>query len=710
MIGPGSGNEWPDRVWDPEELRRRAMALLAGSTLEEFERMSEVDVRALAHELRVHQVELKMQNEELRRALLERDEALDTYTDLYDFAPIGLVTFDVDGRIVEANLTAAALLSVYRGSFVGATLQSFLAVDSLPVFDRFRRGIIATGAKRGCDLEALASDGRRLILRVDGLAYAHGSGSPGRIRAALTDVSTRREMERALRENEEHFRSVVENAGDAIITVDAAGAVVLWNQAAATMFGRTFSEMRGRSLSAIMPEGLRSLHAKAVRRATAAHGSHGSGTTLEQVGVRADGTEFPVELTLGRWSAGSGEFFTGIVRDLSERRRAQEEHERLEEQLRQALKMEAIGRLAGGVAHDMNNMLTPILGYAEILLEDTPEADSRRADLQEILGAATRARDLTRQLLAFARKQTLDMRVLDLNAVVHGFQKMLSRMLRDNVSLELRLAPLLGVVRGDVGQVEQVLLNLVLNAQDALPNGGVISVATDETVVPDVGADAHQELLPGSYVVMTVSDDGHGMSPEVLEHLFEPFYTSKLKGRGTGLGLATVYGIVKQHGGEISVQSELDRGSVFRVYLPHTEGAPPVAGLPEESERVPRGTETILIVEDQERVRHVASQALRRYGYHTLQAASGAHALEVAAAQEEPIHLLLTDVVMPGMNGPELASRLRAAYPGLAVLFMSGYANEVMGRDGTLDVDVELIMKPFSVRDLATRIRRALDG
>ncbi|MHB8868656.1 MAG: hybrid sensor histidine kinase/response regulator [Thermoleophilia bacterium] len=710
MIGPGSGNEWPNRVWDPEELRRRAMALLAGSTLEEFERMSEADVRALAHELRVHQVELEMQNEELRRALLERDEALDTYTDLYDFAPIGLVTFDVDGRIVEANLTAAALLSVYRGSFVGATLQSFLAVDSLPVFDRFRRSIIATGAKRGCDLEALASDGRHLILRVDGLAYAHGSGSPGRIRAALTDVSTSREMERALRENEEHFRSVVENAGDAIITVDAAGAVVLWNQAAATMFGRTFNEMRGRSLSAIMPEGLQSLHTSALRRAAASHGSRGSGATLEQIGVRADGKEFPVELTLARWSAGSGEFFTGIVRDLSERRRAQEEHERLEEQLRQALKMEAIGRLAGGVAHDMNNMLTPILGYAEILLEDTPETDSRRADLQEILGAATRARDLTRQLLAFARKQTLDMQVLDLNAVVHGFQKMLSRMLRDNVSLELRLAPLLGVVRGDVGQVEQVLLNLVLNAQDALPNGGVISVATDETVVRDVGSDAHQELLPGSYVVMTVSDDGHGMSPEVLEHLFEPFYTSKLKGRGTGLGLATVYGIVKQHGGEIFVQSELDRGSVFRVYLPHTEGAPPVAELPEEGERVPRGTETILIVEDQDRVRHVASQALRRYGYHTLEASSGDNALEVAAAQEGPIHLLLTDVVMPGMNGPELASRLRDAYPGVAVLFMSGYAGEVLGRDGTLDADVELIMKPFSVRDLATRIRRALDG
>lgn len=710
MVGKGGDSGgWPDRMWDPEDLRRRALDLLGGEELEGFQRMSEPDVRALAHELRVHRVELEMQNDELRRALLERDEALDKYADLYDFAPIGLLAFDMEGRILEANLTAAALLSVFRGALVGSTLQSLLVPESLPVFDRFRRAIVATGEKRSCDLEVLAPNGRRIFIRVDGLAFAPGSEDDGRIRAALSDISESREMERALRENEEHFRSVVENAGDAIITVDATGAVVLWNKAAARMFGHSFEEMRGRSLEAIMPEGLTSLHAAGMRRVASSGPSRAAGTTVEHVGVRGDGTEFPVELTLARWNTASGEFFTGIVRDLSERRRAEEEHERLQDQLRQALKMEAVGRLAGGVAHDMNNMLTPILGYAEMLVEDTPNEDPRRADVEEIAAAASRARDLTRQLLAFARKQTLDMRALDLNAVVQEFQKMLCRMLRDDVSLELRLAPFLGVVEGDVGQLEQVLLNLVLNAQDALPAGGAISVETGETVMRDVAGEIEHEVAPGSYVVMTVTDNGHGMQPEVLEHLFEPFFTSKEKGRGTGLGLATAYGIVKQHGGDISVRSEPGRGSVFKVYLPHVEGVP-VAEPLKDGEQPARGTETILIVEDQDRVRHLAVHALERYGYRALEASSGERALELATAHNSPVHLLLTDVLMPGMSGPDLASRLREEHPGIAVLYMSGYAGEALGRDGTLGPDVELIMKPFSVRELATRIRRCLDG
>lgn len=715
MTDPSESGDWPDRVWDPEGIRRRALEFLGGEALESFRLMPEADVRALAHELRVHQVELEMQNDELRRALTERDEALEQYADLYDFAPIGLVTLDVNGRIVEANLTAAALLSVYRGSLVGSNLQSFLVAESIPVFDRFRRGLAVTGAQRGCDLEARVPDGRLLVLRLEGLVYVPGSGDEGQIRASLSDVSQHREMERTLRESEQHFRSVVETAGDAIITLDQVGRVALWNRAAEAMFGYAFSEVRGASIEAIMPAGFREPHVAGVRRVVSSGVSDLVGTTAEQVAVHRDGTEFPVELTLARWTSGSQIFFTGIVRDLSERRRAQQERDALQDQLRQALKMEAIGRLAGGVAHDMNNMLTPILGFAELLLSDTSETDPRRADMEEISRAATRARDLTRQLLAFARKQTLEMRVLDLNQVVGGFEKMLGRMLRDDVSLELHLAPSLGAVEGDVGQLEQVLLNLALNAQDAMPGGGVISVATSGAEISEAGIievaadDAERWVPPGSYVVMTVADTGQGMEPEVLERLFEPFFTSKTIGRGTGLGLATVYGIVKQHAGEIAVRSEPGRGTTFEVYLPRAEGEPAVEHLHEAQQPV-GGTETILLAEDQEQVRMFTSLALRRYGYRVLAAPDGLRALELAASHSGPLHLLLTDVLMPGLNGSDLAARIREARPDLRVLYMSGYADETLGRDGILAPDVELLQKPFSAQELAIRVRHVLNG
>lgn len=709
MSGSAEGGCWPDRLWDPDAVRARALELLGGEALESFRLMSESDVRALAHELRVHQVELEMQNEELRRALEERDEALDKYSDLYDFAPIGLLSFDVGGRIVEANLTAAALLSVYRGSLVGSTFQTYLVSRSLPVFDRFLRAIVATGSKRSCDVEAVAHDGRRLTLRVDGLAYAPDAGSAGWVRAGLTDVTESRDVERALRESEEHFRSVVESAGDGIVTVDSEGAVVLWNPAAARMFGYTVDQIRGRPVSTVMPEGLRGLHTEAMDQAVLSGTSRIAGAAVERVALRADGTEFPVEVVFARWRSGSREFFTGIVRDLSERKRAEEEHERLQDQLRQALKMESVGRLAGGVAHDMNNMLTPILGYAEMLLEDTDDTDPRRPDVEEIARAAARARDLTRQLLAFARKQTLEMRLLDLNTAIRGFETMLRRMLREDVVLELSLAPSLAVVRGDVGQLEQVLLNLAINAQDAMPEGGTISVETGESVVRETLVERATGVAPGAYVVMTVADSGEGMPPEILENLFEPFFTSKGPGRGTGLGLATVYGIVKQHGGDILVQSEPGRGTVFKVYLPRADG---LAGdeAVEGGEQPARGTETVLVVEDQERVRALVAQSLRRYGYRVLEASGGDEALARVAAHSGPLHLLLTDVVMPGLNGPALASRLCESLPGLSVLYMSGYADDALGRDGVLADEVELIQKPFSARELAARVRRLLDG
>ena len=386
------------------------------------------------------------------------------------------------------------------------------------------------------------------------------------------------------------------------------------------------------------------------------------------------------------------------------------ERQRLEQQLQQSQKLEAVGRLAGGLAHDFNNVLTAILGSVELLLLDTPPDAPTREELDIIRDAAARAQELIRQLLAFSARQVLQPRVLDLNRLVGDVNKMLRRLIGEDVELVSAPAPDLGAVRADAGQIEQALVNLAINGRDAMPEGGRLTIETANAEIPEGAGRPHGEVPPGRYVTLRVTDTGHGMDAETQAHIFEPFFTTKPHGKGTGLGLATVYGIARQSGGHVTVDSAPGEGTTFRIYLPRVDeavesgGVPPAVGAPVE------GTETVLLAEDEHLVRSLARKVLEQAGYTVLVAAGGPEALQVAALYDGPIHLLLTDVVMPEMSGRELMHRLTLVRPGLRVLYMTGYSDEAVARHGLLDPGTGFMQKPFTPEALARKVREVLDG
>ena len=407
--------------------------------------------------------------------------------------------------------------------------------------------------------------------------------------------------------------------------------------------------------------------------------------------------------------------FRRVVRELETERRlvlAEQETKQLQEQFNQAQKLESIGRLAGGVAHDLNNLLSPILGYGEMLLEDSREDAFRREALEQIVNAGRRARDLVHQLLAFSRKQTLEFKPIHLNKLLIHFEKLLRRTIREDVSIHLDLEPSLPFIKGDVGQLEQVVMNLAVNAQDAMPDGGQLFIATTAIELDETDADHLEGAAPGPHVMLAVKDTGTGMTATTLKHLYEPFYTTKETGKGTGLGLATVYGIVKQHGGTIQAESS-PGGVTFRVYLPVFTAEPTGdAAQTVRNESRPGGERqrgTILLVEDNEQVRELAVIILEREGYEVLVAKNGTEALARLDEHHGRVDLLLTDVVMPEMNGKELFHKASARYPYIKVIYMSGYTDDVIARHGVMEAGVNFIQKPFAVKGLITKVREVLN-
>ena len=423
---------------------------------------------------------------------------------------------------------------------------------------------------------------------------------------------------------------------------------------------------------------------------------------LEATWKKKDGTRIRVQLSVraSRDAQGHVEYYEAFVRDITAQRQ-------LEAQLAQAQKMEAIGRLAGGVAHDFNNLLTVILSYSELLLQDMPSDAPTRDDIEQIRKAANGASELTRQLLAFSRQQVLQPKVVDLNAAVGGIERLLGRVLREDIQLGCSLAPDAGTVKVDPGQLEQVIMNLAVNARDAMPNGGRVTIETANVDMDETYVQAHGVAAPGRYVMLAVTDTGLGMDAATQARIFEPFFTTKEVGKGTGLGLATVQGIVQQSGGFIWVYSEPNHGTCFKVYLPRVDA--PVSKADDVAGDRLRGTETVLVVEDMAAVRAVTCEMLRRFGFTVHDAADGTTALQLAQALAQPIDLLLTDVVMPDINGRDLATQFQQLRPRMKVLFMSGYTDDAVVRHGILQEGIAYLQKPFTPVSLIRRVREVLD-
>jgi PAS domain S-box-containing protein len=936
----------PEKSTKVTRLRKPTEELLR-MTKRDVAAMPVEDLQQLVHELQVHQIELDLQNEELRRTQVELETARERYVDLYDFSPVGYLTLDTQGKIVEANRGAGTLLGINRGKLIGQTLSRFVESSDQDTLHRHCQNVLKTGARESCEVRLREEAGACACVHLESVAVHDVLGHITHWRTTLLDISDRKVAEDGLRLT----KFSVDRAADAIYWIDPQAKILNVNEAASRMLGYSKDELCAMTLHDLSPDfqadkwpgfwaetrrrgtmvvetAHRAKNGRLIfvevsinylfhegkeyhcafahditqrkqletemqvhrdrlafllsstptviysAQTTSAYGAtfvsanamqvlgyrpdeftsdarfwanrihpddqarvfanlqqlfacgththeyrfrhqdgtyrwmrddiqlvrNAAGDPIEMVGSWIDITErkqaeeelrrseafitsmlenlpnmifvkeaqdlkfvrfnkaaedllgYSREALIGKndydfFSKAEADFFTendrqvlksGRLMDIPEesiqtRSKGERilhtkkipivdaagtpqyllgiseditEHKRLEAQFRQAQKMEAVGRLAGGVAHDFNNLLTVMNGYSALLLDQLSPEDPRYEMAAETLKAGERAGELTKQLLAFSRKQILRPQPLDLNDSLGSISSLFSRLLGDNIALTLALEPNLWTINGDKGQLDQVTMNLAINARDAMPNGGTLTITTRNLSVTPERPDRHRIMPPGDYVHLSVRDSGHGMNPETLSHLFEPFFTTKEVGKGTGLGLATIYGIVKQSEGYIFADSALEQGTTFHLYYPRVLASPAVAATP--SARRTAGMETVLVVEDQDLVRAFIVQALNWAGYRVSAAANGKEALKLASTLPEPVKILITDVVMPHMAGPELAKQLRCLWPGLRVLFMSGYSDQI--KPALLDEPgTAFIQKPFLPDALAKHLGDLLD-
>ena len=650
------------------------------------------DVRGCVHVMR-DITKRKRAEEALRESELR-------YRRLFESAKDGILILEIGkGKIVDCNPYITELLGYSKQELLGKELHEigFLQdqTDSMEAFQKLQQAGYVTYD----DLPLVSRSGKQID--VEFVSNVYDVGDQQVVQCNIRNITDRKLAKEALQRSEASYRSLILGASYGIFRCDVEGKFQPVNPALVSMQGyASENELLARNLLhdiiADAEEGVRLLQQ---------YRQKGRVDGVESRWKRQDGSALFVRLS-GRTVLGEGgalEGFEVIAEDVRERRR-------LEEQLRQAQKMEAVGRLAGGIAHDFNNLLTVVTGYNDLLLANVKAEDGVRGYLEEIKRAAERATDLTRQLLAFSRKQVLAPQVLDLNAVVAGMDKMLRHVIGEDIDLATVLEPRLGRVKADPGQVEQVLMNLAVNARDAMPQGGKLTLTTANVDLDRTYTLRHILTAPGPHVMLAVSDTGCGMDSETLNHLFEPFFTTKEPGRGTGLGLAMVYGIVQQSGGNIWVYSEPGKGSTFKIYLPRVQESA-TREEPREASEVPtQGSEVVLVVEDDAAVRPLVRGLLGAHGYKVLIAPGPEEALRICADHKESIDLLLTDLVMPKMSGRQLAERLVSLRPKLKVLYMSGYTDDAIVHHGVLEKGTAFLQKPFTPGALARKVREVLDA
>ena len=527
---------------------------------------------------------------------------------------------------------------------------------------------------------------------------------PSTVERALREwrlLQDNRRSSEKLRLSAERWQHTFDAIADTLLVLEPDHTIREINQAGCITFGMSREDMIGRKCFEVVHGTDQPIGECPCTRAA----STGASATVR---YEERGRTFELVAWPMRGAGGELEGFVHVVKDITAEVAADEEKARLEEQLRVSQKLEAVGSLAGGIAHDFNNLLSVVLGYSRFALDEVGEHDTIRADLTEIHNAGEKAAKLTQRLLAFSRRQVVEPTVLSVNAVVVDLDRMLRRLLGEHIDVLLHLADDLGSVLADLGQVEQVLMNLAINARDAMPNGGTLTIETSNQELDAGYSKSHAAVQPGPHVMLAVSDTGCGMDAATRGRVFEPFFTTKEMGSGTGLGLAVVYGIVKQAGGDIWVYSEVGQGTTFKLYLPRTDERPSAGAT--RATRVAAGQETVLVVEDEQAVRRLAVRILTNAGYHVVSAGSGPEALTLMQDYADEVHLLLTDVVMPRMSGRVLAERLRAIRPRLRVLYMSGYTDNVVSQHGVLEAGVRILAKPFSAVELSRKVREVLEG
>jgi PAS domain S-box-containing protein len=620
---------------------------------------------------------------------------------IIDTALDALIGMNAKGMITEWNPRAEVIFGWRRREAIGQNLADLIIPPRFrEAHERGLRHFMDTGEgpvlKRRVELTGLRRDGTEFPAELSISPLKRGESYV--FNAFLSDITERKRAE----EIRVRLASIVESSEDAIISKTLDGVVTSWNMGAERTFGYTADEVIGKPIGFLLPQDRVEEESQIIERVK--QGEHV--THFETVRRRKDGKDIHIALTISPIEDGAGTIigFSKIARDITDQKS-------LEAQLRQSQKMEGVGQLAGGIAHDFNNLLTVINSYSAMVLGDLDFSNPfARNGIEQIKEAGHRAASLTRQLLMFSRQQVLEPKVLDLNEVVSNIAKMLRRLLGEDITQVLCLHPVLGRIKIDPGQMEQIIMNLAVNARDAMPGGGQLTIETDNVELDNTYARKHALVQPGPYVMLAVSDTGCGMDAETQARIFEPFFTTKGVGSGTGLGLATVDGIVKQSGGNVWVYSELGKGTTFKIYLPRVEQA---SELPEPGAapvELLRGSETVLLVEDDEMVRALAQAILERYGYHVLPARNVHDALRFAQEGPAQIRLLLTDTIMPGMNGPELAKQVQSIRPEIKVLFMSGYTDKVIACTASFEPGTAFLQKPFTPQTLTRKVHEVLNS
>jgi two-component system cell cycle sensor histidine kinase/response regulator CckA len=617
------------------------------------------------------------------------------YRRLFEAAKDGILILEAEtAEIVDVNPFLCDLLSLSREEVLGRKLWEIGPFKDVPASKISFRELQLTEYIRYEDLPLKTAKGLKIAVEFVSNVYRVNSGKV--IQCNVRDITERKQAA----ETHAVLARAVEQAAEAILITDPEGAIVYVNPAFERVSGWSSGEALGQNPRILKSGKQDDAFYRQMWEALAG----GAAWTGRLVNRRKDGTLFEEEATISpvRDAAGQIVNYVAVKRDITN-------ETRLEQRLFQAQKMEAVGRLAGGVAHDFNNLLGVITGYGEIVHRHLAGEDPLKGKVEQILKAAERAAGLTRQLLAFGRKQVLQPRILDLNAVVSDMEKMLRRVIGEDIELATLLAPRLGCVRADPGQIEQVLMNLAVNARDAMPEGGQLSIETRNVDLDAEYAAAHVPTRPGPYVMLAVTDTGSGMDVATQAHIFEPFFSTKEMGKGTGLGLSTVYGVVKQSEGYVWVYSEVGVGTTFKIYLPRVDEEAPLA-REERPRPLLRGTETVLLVEDEASLRELLHEALEANGYSVLVARDGAEALKIADAHAGPIPIMVTDVIMPGMTGPKIVDLVAQTRPGIKVLYISGYSDESVVRHGLIGPGRAFLSKPFGPEILLRRVRESLDA